>query len=122
VLGIGRNQYIDIMNKVKAKAGFANSWIFKKKRDVIRQYLPPHPVEADIQHWWVVSVGYVSEDDIQQCNETEHKIVDNIIDTGPKFAGQLSRAAVLSLMKRELVYLDVPVENNDQIIGSRSSF
>lgn len=105
------------MNKVKAKAGIMNSWLFKKKRDVVKQYLPAQQIaEADVQHWWIVNVGFVSEDDIQSCNEQEHKAIDLIIDTGAKPAGQLPRAAVISLAVKGLIYFDVPVENQDQIV------
>jgi len=84
---------------------------------VIKQYLPTQQIETDVQHWWVVSVGFVSEDDIQRCNEAEHKIIDIVIDTGPKSAGQLARQGVISLAVKDLIYFDVPVENTDQIIG-----
>lgn len=113
LLGIGRNQYIDIMNKVKSKT---NNFLWTKRKKTIRSYLPEQEIETNIEHWWVANVGYVSEDDIQKSTQVEHGIIDLLIDNGPKLAGQLPKHALQSLIMRGLVYMDVPIENNDQII------
>ena len=113
LLGIGRNQYIAIMNSVKAKGG---SFLFANKKNTIKSHLPVLEVVTPIEHWWVVYVGYVSEDDIQKCSKVEHMIIDLIIDSGPKLAGQLPKSAVQSLLQKGLVYLDIPVDANDQIV------
>lgn len=113
LLGIGRNQYISIMNSVKAKGG---SFLFANKKNNIKSHLPTTEVPTNIEHWWVVYVGFVSEDDIQKCSKVEHTIIDLIIDSGPKLAGQLPKAAVHSLIQRGLIYIDIPVDASDQIV------
>lgn len=113
LLGIGRNQYISIMNTVKAKGG---SFLFANKKNSIKTHLPAQEVPTVIEHWWVVYVGFVSEDDIQKCSKVEHTIIDLIIDSGPKLAGQLPKAAVHTLVQKGLVYLDIPVDSSDQIV------
>jgi hypothetical protein len=113
LLGIGRNQYIATMNSVKAKGG---SFLFANKKNTIKSHLPTMEILSPIEHWWVVYVGFVSEDDIQKCSKVEHTIIDLIIDSGPKLAGQLPKFAVQSLVQKGLVYLDIPVDANDQIV------
>lgn len=113
LLGIGRNQYISIMNSVKAKGG---SFLFANKKNSIKSHLPALEVPTNIEHWWVVYVGFVSEDDIQKCSKVEHTIIDLIIDSGPKLAGQLPKAAVHTLVQKGLVYLDIPVDSSDSIV------
>lgn len=113
LLGIGRNQYISIMNSVKAKGG---SFLFANKKNSIKSHLPALEVSTPIEHWWVVYVGFVSEDDIQKCSKVEHTIIDLIIDSGPKLAGQLPKAAVHTLVQRGLVYIDIPVDSSDSIL------
>lgn len=113
LLGIGRNQYIAIMNSVKAKGG---SFLFANKKNTIKSHLPTMEIASPIEHWWVVYVGFVSEDDIQKCSKVEHTIIDLIIDSGPKLAGQLPKPAVQSLVQKGLVYLDIPVDASDQIV------
>lgn len=41
-------------------------WIFlKTKKTVIKDLLPTMPIDIDIEHWWTVHVGFVSEEDIK---------------------------------------------------------
>lgn len=101
------------MNKVKAKGG---NFLWTKKKNTIRSNLPHKEIGTEIQHWWVINVGYVSEDDIQKSSKVEHTIIDLLIDSGAKLAGQLPKPALQSLLIRGLVYVDVPIENNDQIL------
>jgi len=110
LLGIGRNEYIEILNKCRSKG-----WIWKTKKNIIKELLPTCPVDIDIEHWWIVSVGFVSEEDIKNCNETEHAIIDLLIDNGPKQAGELDKKSVKSLHTKGLIYLDVPISNDDHI-------
>lgn len=58
VLGIGRNQYIDLMNSCRAKK------FFKAKR--IRDVLPSQPAYlAHIEDWWITHLGFVTEEDVK---------------------------------------------------------
>jgi hypothetical protein len=56
LLGIGRNQYIDLMNQTRSKTkfgGFSTSLFRKSYRDL----LPSRPVsDLVILPWWVVQV------------------------------------------------------------------
>lgn len=72
-----------------------------------------------VEPWWVVDVGFVTEDDIkvclrvhmfpvsaistccmvstfQLCSAAEHKAVDKIIDSGKMVAGLIDKETVLS--------------------------
>lgn len=59
LLGIGRNQYIDLMNQARS-----NKRTFRRGKPV-REILPAKPVEIPIEPWWMVSVGCVLEDDVK---------------------------------------------------------
>ena len=60
LLGIGRNQYIDLMNQSRSTRKFA---FFKKS---CRDLLPQRPVDSfAILPWWQLQVGYVTEDDMK---------------------------------------------------------
>jgi len=65
LLGIGRNQYIDLMNQTRSKTkfgGFSTSLFRKSHKDL----LPSRPVsEVQIHPWWVLQVGYITEDDVK---------------------------------------------------------
>ena len=61
LLGIGRNQYIDLMNSNRSSRKFG---FFRKKGNV--DLLPTKPVEnVIINPWWILQVGYVTEEDIK---------------------------------------------------------
>ncbi|XP_067677224.1 protein FAM91A1-like [Haliotis asinina] len=110
LLGIGRNQYIDLMNQCRSSKKF-----FRKKP--VRELLPVQPVEtASIESWWIVNTGYITEDDIKMCAQSEKTVIDSIIDSGPQTAGDQDKDIVHSLYRKGLVYLDVPMADEDCII------
>lgn len=51
LLGIGRNQYIDIMNKVRSK-----KWTWRFNKGILKEQLPVQPVDTKIDYWWIVDV------------------------------------------------------------------
>ncbi|RUS75324.1 hypothetical protein EGW08_016913 [Elysia chlorotica] len=109
LLGIGRNQYIDLMNQCRSSKKF-----FRKRP--VKELLPGQPIEeVSIEAWWVAQVGYITEDDIRLCNTAEKKAIDVIIDTGPQMAGDLDKSVVHSLYRRGLIYLEVPIGDDDCI-------
>ncbi|XP_054708527.1 protein FAM91A1-like [Uloborus diversus] len=109
LLGIGRNQYIDLMNQCRSSKKF-----FGVRRKPVRELLPSKPVSTfQIEPWWMVFVGYVTEDDIKIILESEKSIIDKIIDNGSQRAGELDLKDVKGLYRRGLIYLDVPIEDDD---------
>lgn len=111
LLGIGRNQYIDTMNTVRGK-----SWLWRRKRGALFELLPSQPVPIEIAHWWKINIGYVSEDDIRNATKMEHAVIDMLIDVGTRKAGEVDKATVHSLYTKGLIYIDVPVYDEDYII------
>ncbi len=69
-MGIGRNQYIDLMNQSRSTKKFGG-FLRQLKSGVGvggggRDLLPPRVVETvPILPWWVVQVGYVTEEDMK---------------------------------------------------------
>ncbi|XP_075070134.1 protein FAM91A1 isoform X2 [Mixophyes fleayi] len=108
LLGIGRNQYIDLMNQCRSSKKF-----FRRK--TARDLLPVKPVEITIEAWWVVQAGYITEDDIKICSTVEKRAIDKIIDSGPQLAGTLEYNVVHSLYNKGFIYLDVPISDDSCI-------
>uniref|UniRef100_A0A4W3HJ60 Family with sequence similarity 91 member A1 n=1 Tax=Callorhinchus milii TaxID=7868 RepID=A0A4W3HJ60_CALMI len=108
LLGIGRNQYIDLMNQCRSSKKF-----FRRK--TARDLLPVKPVEITIEPWWVVQAGFITEDDIKICSTPEKIAIDKIIDLGPQLSGLLEHNVVLSLYNKGFVYLDVPISDDSCI-------
>ncbi|XP_073319497.1 protein FAM91A1 isoform X2 [Pagrus major] len=108
LLGIGRNQYIDLMNQCRSSKKF-----FRRKS--ARDLLPAKPVEISVEPWWVAQTGYITEDDIRICSSAEKKAIDKMIDSGPQLAGSMEYNVVLSLYNRGFIYLDVPISDDSCI-------
>lgn len=59
LLGIGRNQYIELMNQNRC-----NRKIFRKNKS-LRELLPAKPVAINIEPWWLVAPGSILESDVK---------------------------------------------------------
>ena len=122
LLGIGRNQYIELINQSRTilqagrKKMFLNLSHWKTPAS-IRHLLPSQPVDSvHIQPWWIVNLGCVTDDDVKQCKNEEKLIIDYLIDEKcSKLAGELNYDAIHSLYRKGLIYLDVPVSDDDYI-------
>nr|CAD7455305.1 unnamed protein product [Timema tahoe] len=109
LLGIGRNEYIDLMNQCRS-----GRKLFRRKN--VKDLLPPKPAQVKIEAWWNIDVGYVIEDDIKILNQNEQQMIDRLIDHGRQRAGDLDHDLIHSLYKKGLIYLDVPIEDGDYIV------
>jgi hypothetical protein len=87
--------------------------LFRKKPP--RELLPTKPIEILIAPWFVVQVGYLTEDDVALAKSNERKLIDYVIDHGGQPAGSLDYDCVHSLYRKGLVYLDVPVDGDDYV-------
>ncbi|KAL5017599.1 hypothetical protein ScPMuIL_007188 [Solemya velum] len=94
LLGIGRNQYIDLMNQCRSSKKF-----FRRK---------------PAQRLFTFSAN--RKYDIRLCMLIEKKAIDTIIDSSGMKAGILDYRVLHSLYRRGLVYMDVPIADDDYII------
>ena len=92
MLGIGRNEYIELMNKCHS-----GRKLFRKKN--IRDLLPTKPVKINIENWWVVHLGSVTEEDIKLITPVEKELIDKIIDFGKQKAGDTDLILLQKLYK-----------------------
>jgi hypothetical protein len=122
LLGIGRNQYIELINQSRTILQAAKKKMFLnltawKTPSSIRHLLPLQPVDSmHIHPWWIISLGCVTDNDVKQCTNEEKIIIDYLIDEkSSKLAGELNYTAIHSLYRKGLIYLDVPVADEDYI-------
>ena len=115
LLGIGRNQYIDIMNKYrssnKSRLGLGFS-----RRKPITTLLPTQPVQILIEPWWLVNVGCISEEDVANLTQDEKNQIDRLIDANKGIeCGKMNFDTVNSLYRKGLIYLEVPCFDDDYV-------
>jgi len=119
LLGIGRNQYIDIMNELRST--YRRFLGIGVKRSA-RSLLPSKPDKmVPIEPWWFVNAGYITEDDVRSMvTPAERSIVDRLVSpdglSNQILACHLDESHVRSLYLKGLIYLDVPIYDDDYIV------
>lgn len=119
LLGIGRNQYIDIMNELRSTYRRFLGIGFKKNA---RSLLPSKPDKnVAIEPWWFVNAGYITEDDVRSMvSPSERSIIDRLVSpdglSNQILACDLDEEHVRSLYLKGLIYLDVPIYDDDYIV------
>lgn len=118
LLGIGRNQYLDIMNQHRTSKKF-----FSLIKKVNVELLPSSPVKTiPIEPWWIVNPGYITEDDIKySTSKFEKDIIDRLVSAEqnslpPLRAGHVDQEVIRRLYLKGLIYFDVPIEDDDLIV------
>lgn len=120
LLNIGRNQYIDIMNELRST--YRRFLGIGVKVRSARSLLPNKPnLQVPIEPWWFVNAGYITEDDVRSMvTPAERSIIDRLISpdglTNQILACHLDESNVRSLYLKGLIYLDVPIYDDDYII------
>jgi hypothetical protein len=120
LLGIGRNQYLELVMRQRAGRRF-----FSLRRRPARELLPAHPIrQVNIEPWWVLRAGYVTEEDIRYMTTAdERKLIDRLMNehslgsSGQTLrGGDFRQSIVRDLYIKGLVYLDVPIDDDDRIV------
>ncbi|KAL7077601.1 hypothetical protein ACQ4LE_002842 [Meloidogyne hapla] len=108
ILGIGRNQYIDLMNQSRA-----NRRLFRRSKSV-REMLPQKPVNNfTVEPWFLFNYGCVLENDVRLLSSVEKEVIDKLMDEGTQLCGLLDKNIIQRLLSRGLAYLEVPIHPED---------
>ncbi|VDN22603.1 unnamed protein product [Gongylonema pulchrum] len=101
LLGIGRNQYIELMNQNRC-----NRKLFRRSKS-LRELLPAKPVAINIEPWWLIAPGSILESDVKLLSKDEKDLLDMLIDEGAQLVGTLDAKLVQRLYNRGLAYLEL---------------
>lgn len=119
LLGIGRNQYIDIMNELRSTQ---RRFLGIQVKRSARSLLPNKPNKiVPIEPWWFINAGYITEDDVRSMvTPAERSIIDRLVSpdglSNQILACDLDETQVRSLYLKGLIYLDVPIYDDDYIV------
>ncbi|KAL1307830.1 hypothetical protein AAHE18_17G061600 [Arachis hypogaea] len=112
--GIGRNEFIDIMNKCRSK-----KIMWKINKSIAREHLPTQPVDFPIEPWWGVCLVNFTLDEFKKLSEDEMATIDKVCKEEANSFVMFDAAVVRALSKRGLVYFDIPVYPDDRLKVSR---
>ncbi|KAL8126487.1 uncharacterized protein LOC141720918 [Apium graveolens] len=112
--GIGRNEFIDIMNKCKSK-----KIMWKLNKSIAKELLPSQPVDFKIDPWWGVGLVNFTLEEFKKLSEEEMATIDKICKEEANAFVLFDPEIVRGLYRRGLVYIDVPVYADDRFKVSR---
>ncbi|KAI5428778.1 hypothetical protein KIW84_033690 [Lathyrus oleraceus] len=78
--GIGRNEFIDIMNKCKSK-----KIMWKLNKSMTKELLPTQPVDFPIESWWGVCLVNFTLEEFKKLSEEEVATIDKILYPEDRF-------------------------------------
>ncbi|KAD4586185.1 hypothetical protein R6Q59_035478 [Mikania micrantha] len=112
--GIGRNEFIDIMNKCRSK-----KIMWKLNKSIAKESLPTHPVDFAIEPWWGVCLVNFTLEEFKKLSEEEAVTIDKICKEEANAFVLFDPIVIKGLYRRGLVYFDVPVYADDRFKVSR---
>lgn len=112
--GIGRNEFIDIMNKCRSK-----KIMWKLNKSIAKESLPTHPVDFAIEPWWGVCLVNFTLEEFKKLSEEEAATIDKICKEEANAFILFDPVVIKGLYRRGLVYFDVPVYADDRFKVSR---
>lgn len=112
--GIGRNEFIDIMNKCRSK-----KIMWKLNKSIAKDLLPTQPVDFVIEPWWGVCLVNFTLEEFKKLSEEEMATIDKVCKEEANAFILFDPEIVKGLFRRGLIYFDVPVYPEDRFKVSR---
>nr|XP_043637575.1 protein FAM91A1-like isoform X1 [Erigeron canadensis] len=107
--GIGRNEFIDIMNKCRSK-----KIMWKLNKSIAKELLPMQPVDIAIEPWWGVCLVNFTLEEFKKLSEDESSTIDKICKEEGNAFMLFDPVVIKGLYRRGLIYLDVCVYAEDR--------
>ncbi|KAL6580446.1 hypothetical protein OROMI_008470 [Orobanche minor] len=114
VTGIGRNEFIDIMNKCRSK-----KIMWKLNKSIAKEFLPIEPVDFSIEPWWGVCLVNFTLEEFKKLSDEEMATIDKICKEEANSFISFDPEIIKGLYRRGLVYFDVSVYPDDRFKVSR---
>jgi hypothetical protein len=112
VTGVGRNQFIDAMNKYR---GSSWSSLLRSKDKVLRALLPATPIPIPLQQWWLAFPVPISPlPKLAQSQRLAYERISAARSTGVPLR-QIPDADIRRLYELSLVYFAVPLTPQDTV-------
>ncbi|KAF5740192.1 hypothetical protein HS088_TW11G00258 [Tripterygium wilfordii] len=112
--GIGRNEFIDIMNKCRSK-----KIMWKLNKSIAKELLPAQPVDFPIESWWGVCLVNFTLEEFKKLSEEETATIDKVCKEEANSFILFDPDIIKGLYRRGLIYFDVPVYTDDRFKVSR---
>ncbi|KAH7567713.1 hypothetical protein JRO89_XS07G0129500 [Xanthoceras sorbifolium] len=143
--GIGRNEFIDIMNKCRSKierncavavfkihrlrwniliasylsdsSGAIQKIMWKLNKSIAKELLPTQPADFTIEPWWGVCLVNFTLEEFKKLTEEEMATIDKVCKEEANAYILFDPDVIKGLFRRGLIYFDVPVYPDDRFKG-----
>ncbi|KAF9608538.1 hypothetical protein IFM89_009904 [Coptis chinensis] len=112
--GIGRNEFIDVMNKCRSK-----KIMWKLNKSIAKELLPTQPVDFATEPWWGVCLVNFTLEEFKKLTEEEMATIDKVCKEEANSYVLFDPDIIRGLFRRGLIYFDVPVYPDDRFKVSR---
>uniref|UniRef100_A0A0E0DQD3 FAM91 N-terminal domain-containing protein n=1 Tax=Oryza meridionalis TaxID=40149 RepID=A0A0E0DQD3_9ORYZ len=109
ITGVGRNEFIDIMNKCRSK-----KIMWKLSKSIAKELLPALPADLAIEPWWGVRFVNFTLEEFKRLSEAEASAIDKISKDEDNSYVLFDPKVINGLYKRGMVYFDVAVYPEDR--------
>lgn len=109
ITGIGRNEFIDIMNKCRSK-----KIMWKINKSIAKELLPTQPVDFPIEPWWGVCLVNFTLEEFKKLSDEEMATIDKVCKEEANSYVLFDPDIIKGLYRRGLIYFDVPVYPDDR--------
>lgn len=109
-VGVGRNEYIAILNQCKSK-----KLLWRVNKGIARDFLPATPLSPRAEPWWLVNVVNVGETEYRALDAEDKALLKAAAVTGGVPLRALDAARVMALYTVGLVYFTVPILHSDHV-------
>ncbi|XP_021743592.1 protein FAM91A1-like isoform X1 [Chenopodium quinoa] len=114
ITGIGRNEFIDIMNKCRSK-----KFMWKINKSIAKELLPTQPADFPIEPWWGVCLVNFTLEEFKKLSDEEMAMIDKVCKEEANSYVLFNPDIIKGLYRRGLIYFDVPVYSDDRFKVSR---
>lgn len=113
VTGVGRNQFIDAMNRSRA-SGWSS--LLKSREKILRDLLPQAPVRFPLQPWWVLHAVPANESRLSRLPSNLRLVYERIAaQKGGAEISSFSEDDIVGLLRENAVYISVPLTPQDTV-------
>lgn len=113
ITGVGRNQFIDAMNKSRA-GGWSS--MLKSKEKVLRALLPQVPQDFSLSKWWILTAVPSPEAKIAKLPSSAQLAYQRVASAqGGIEIGNFEESDLRILFKENLLYISIPLAPEDTI-------
>lgn len=109
-VGVGRNQYIAIMQQAKSK-----KLLWRMNKGIVKDMLPSEPCSPAPDPWWTVHLVNLGEVEYRGLSREEERACQMAARDGGATVNEIDPRMLENLYRRGLVWLGVPVAPEDHL-------